>query len=188
MKSAELVIKGSKVIGVGYRPFLLLNAMYLGVEKFFAFNAREDDKETVIIRVRGEGQNITQYIEFAKTNFPEHARVEEVTERNYEGPVMYTDKFLQLLQFEQISKAVPAIINIDRKQDIMIGKHDIMIGKQDLTISILGNMKEDTSAIKNDISALRKDTSDMLYEKYEQLSREIADIKATLSEMKAKAS
>jgi acylphosphatase len=183
MKSAELVIKGSKVIGVGYRPFLLLNAMYLGVEKFFAFNAGEDDKETVIIRVQGEGQNITQYIEFTKTNFPEHARVEEVTERNYEGPVMYTDKFLQLLQFEQISKAVPAIINIDRKQDIMIGKQDIMIGKQDimigkqdLTISILGNMKEDTSAIKNDISALRKDTSDMLYEKYEQLSREIADI------------
>jgi acylphosphatase len=180
MKSAELVIKGSKVIGVGYRPFLLLNAMYLGVEKFFAFNARKDDKETVIIRVQGEDRIIIQYIEFTKTNFPEHASVEEVTERNYEGHVMDTDKFLQLLQFEQISKAVPAIISIDKKQDIMIGK-------QDLTIGILGNMKEDTSAIKNDISALRKDTSDMLYEKYEQLSREIADIKATLSEMKAKA-
>lgn len=42
---------------------------------------------------------------------------------------MEADRFLQLLQFEQINKAIPAIISIDKKKDIMIGKQDIMIEK-----------------------------------------------------------
>ena len=115
MKSAELVIKGSKVIGVGYRPFLLLNAMYLGVEKFSAFNAREEDQETVIVRMQGEDRIIIQCIDFIRSNFPEQAIVEEVTERGFEGLVMDADKFRKILQFEQISKAVTAIISIDKK-------------------------------------------------------------------------
>ena len=186
MKSVELVIKGRKVIDIGYRSYLLLNAMYRDIQKIFAFNAREEGKEKVIIRLQGEDGIITQYIDFIQSNFPEHAEVEEVIERSFEGHVMDADKFLQLLQFEQINKAIPAIISIDKKQDIMIGKQDIMIGKQDSTIIILKGVKEDTSAIKNDISALRKDTSDALYGKYEQLSKEITEIKATLSEIKAK--
>ncbi|VVB67701.1 Uncharacterised protein [uncultured archaeon] len=165
MKSVELVIKGRKVIDIGYRPYLLLNAMYRDIQKIFAFNAREEGKETVIIRLQGEDSSITQYIDFIQSNFPEHAEVEEVIERSFEGHVMDADKFLQLLQFEQINKAVPAIISIDKKQDIMIGK-------QDSTISILKGVKEDAS--------------DALYEKYEQLSKEITEIKATLSEIKAK--
>jgi len=193
MKSVELAIKGGKVVDVGYRPYLLLNAMYQGIQNIFAFNVGEKGEEMVIVRIKGEDEAVTQYADFLKSNFPKHADVEEIIERRFEGPVMEADKFLQLLQFEQINKAIPAIISIDKKQDIMIEKQDVMIGKQDVMIEkqdsalgILDGVREDTSAIRNDISALRKDTSETLYEKYDQLSREITEIKATLSEIKAK--
>lgn len=56
-----------------------------------------------------------QCIEFIRSNFPEQAIVEEVIERGFEGFVMDADKFRKILQFELISKAVTAIISIDKK-------------------------------------------------------------------------
>lgn len=193
MKSVELIIKGRKVIDVGYRPFLLLKAMEWGIQKIYAFNSRAEGREIVVVRVQGEDDIITSYIDFIKSKYPDHAEVEEIVERDFLGPVEDAYKFVQILQFEQIAKAVPVIISLDKKQDIMIEKQDIMIekqdimiGKQETTIGVLRKVKEDTSAIKDDISTLREDTSESLYEKYEELRREVAEIKATLSEIKAK--
>lgn len=201
MKSVELFIKGRKVNGVGYRPFLLLRALEWGIQKIYAFNSLAEGKEIVVVRVQGEDEIVAKYIDFVKSKYPDHADVEEIVEKEFNGPVDDAFKFAQILQFEQIAKAVPVIISIDKKQDIMIekqdvmiekqdimiGKQDIMIGKQDTTIGILGSVKEDTSAMKKDISDLRKDTAESLLEKYEELCREIAEIKATLMELKAKA-
>lgn len=187
MKSVELLIKGRKVNGVGYRPFLLLRALEWGIQKIYAFNSLSEGKEIVVVRVQGEDELVTKYIDFIKSKYPDHADVEEIVEKEFNGPVDDAFKFAQILQFEQIAKAVPVIISIDKKQDIMIEKQDIMIEKQDTTIGILGSVKEDTSAMRKDISDLRKDTAESLLEKYEELCREIAEIKATLMELKAKA-
>ena len=152
MKSVELAIKGGKVVDVGYRPYLLLNAMYQGIQNIFAFNVREKGEEMVIVRIKGEDEAVTQYADFLKSNFPKHAEVEEIIERRFEGPVMEADKFLQLLQFEQINKAIPAIISIDKKQDIMIEKQDVMIGKQDVMIG-----KQDVMIEKQDVMIGKQD-------------------------------
>ena len=152
MKSVELAIKGGKVVDVGYRPYLLLNAMYQGIQNIFAFNVREKGEEMVIVRIKGEDEAVTQYADFLKSNFPKHAEVEEIIERRFEGPVMEADKFLQLLQFEQINKAIPAIISIDKKQDIMIEKQDVMIGKQDVMIG-----KQDVMIGKQDVMIGKQD-------------------------------
>ncbi|MHC1688648.1 MAG: hypothetical protein AB9879_13185 [Methanothrix sp.] len=152
MKSVELAIKGGKVVDVGYRPYLLLNAMYQGIQNIFAFNVGEKGEEMVIVRIKGEDEAVTQYADFLKSNFPKHAEVEEIIERRFEGPVMEADKFLQLLQFEQINKAIPAIISIDKKQDIMIEKQDVMIGKQDVMIG-----KQDVMIEKQDVMIGKQD-------------------------------
>ena len=152
MNSVELAIKGGKVVDVGYRPYLLLNAMYQGIQNIFAFNVREKGEEMVIVRIKGEDEAVTQYADFLKSNFPKHAEVEEIIERRFEGPVMEAGKFLQLLQFEQINKAIPAIISIDKKQDIMIEKQDVMIGKQDVMIE-----KQDVMIGKQDVMIGKQD-------------------------------
>lgn len=180
MKSVELIIKGRKVKNVGYRPFLL-HALNRGIQKFFAFNSGVKASETVTVQMQGEEDVIASFVDFVRSQYPEHAEVEEIIERDFKGHVEDAYKFVQLLQFEQIAKAVPVIISIDKKQDIMIRKQDISIG-------ILSDVRDDTCAIKDDISVLRKDTSESISEKYEELRKEIAEIKETSWNSKLKQS
>ena len=203
-KCYEFIITGRKVCGVGYRPFLLMNALNIGLENIFAYNR---ESKMVVVRVSGEEDVTDRYIDLVRSSFPAHAEVSNIEVREFEGPVMETIQFLQILQFEQISKGIPAILNIDKKQGQMLEKQDSMLEKQDTTIEILRGIKEDTtfikeettiikeetSTIKDDTSALREDLSlvqkdSSLGEKYEQLSREIVEIKATLAEIKTKVS
>ncbi len=105
MKRVELIIKGRKVIGVDYRPFLLLNAMRRGIQKIYAFNNKADGKEIVVVQVQGEDDIVTSYIDFVRSEYPPHAQVEEIAEKDFGGPVEDAYKFAQILQFEQIAKS-----------------------------------------------------------------------------------
>ena len=100
--------------------------------------------------------------------------------KDFSGRVGDAFKYAQILQLEQMYKALPAIISIDKKQDIMIEKQDKATG-------ILRDVSENTCAIREDISVLRRDTSESLSLKYEELRREIIEIKETISELKARA-
>ncbi len=201
-KGREIIISGPKGCGVGYRPFLLQAALGMGIEKIYAYNILGEGTETVVIQLQSDEDKLDRYVEAIRSRRPEHARVDKIEERCYLGDVMDAGVYLQLLQFEQITKAVPAILNIDKKQDAMIERQDatiavlkevkedtsIMLEHQDATIAVLKEVKEDTSSIREDISGLKKDSMDSILEKYLELSREIAEIKATLSEIKAKVS
>lgn len=194
-KGREIIISGSKVCGVGYRPFLLLNALSLGIEKIYAFNVLGEGSEKVIVHLQGDESKLCSYADVIKTSTPELAMVDRIEERDYQGEVMDAGVYLKFLQFEKINKAVPAIFSIDKKQsamlekqDLMLEKQDSMLERQDETISILKEVKDDTSSIRNDISGLKKDATDSILEKYFELSREIAEIRALLSDIKAKVS
>ncbi len=210
MRKIEITIRGPKVVDVGYRPFLLLNAMNFGIGKVFAYNL----EGAVRVRVQGAEEKIDQYLHLIRSARPQHAEVDGVEVTEFEGEVMRASVFLQFLQFEQINKAIPAILSIDKKQDIMIGKQDIMIGKQDImigkqdimigkqdamvskqdqTLDVLEGVREDTSLIRKDVSSIKNDISTLarqttledLEKKYEMLSRDVAEIKAEISEIKA---
>ena len=196
MRKIEITIRGPKAVDVGYRPFLLLNAMNFGIGKVFAYNL----EGAVRVRVQGAEEKIDQYLHLIRSARPQHAEVDGVEVTEFEGEVMRASVFLQFLQFEQINKAIPAILSIDKKQDIMIGKQDIMIGKQDAmvskqdqTLDVLEGVREDTSLIRKDVSSIKNDISTLarqttledLEKKYEMLSRDVAEIKAEISEIKA---
>jgi len=203
MRKIEIEIKGPKVVDVGYRPFLLLNAMNLGISKVFAYNL----EGAVRVRVHGAEEKIDQYLDLIRSVRPQHAEVDGIEVTEFEGEVMRASVFLQFLQFEQINKAIPAILSIDKKQDIMIEKQDIMIEKQDImigkqdamvskqdqTLDVLEGLREDTSFIRKDVSSIKNDISTLarqttledLEKKYEMLSRDVAEIKAEISEIKA---
>ncbi len=56
---------------------------------------------------------MTKFTSFARSNFPKNAQVERIEEREYDRDIMDACLFLQLLQFEQVNKGIPAIISID---------------------------------------------------------------------------
>lgn len=110
MKSVELFITGKKVIDVGYRPFLLLNALKQGIQNINAFNTIEEGKEMVVVRLQGEDDRVTSYINFLRSNFPVQSVVEEIIEREFNGLV--EDAFTRdslLVKYEEIYKEIAEI-------------------------------------------------------------------------------
>jgi acylphosphatase len=182
MKSVELSITGRKVNGVGYRPFLLLKALEWGIQKIHAFNSLAEGKEIVVVRVQGEDEIVTKYIDFIKSKYPDHAEVEEIVEKEFNGPVDDAFKFAQILQFEQIAKAVPVIISIDKKQDIMIGKQDVMIGKQDVMIEKQDQMLGKQDALLDEAKDMNRKFDRVLENDIVELKNDMAEIKAALRE------
>ena len=114
MKSVELFIKGKNVHNIDYKSFLLLKASEQGIQKINAFNSSEK-AETVVVRLQGEDDIVTKYIDFLKTNYPDKLEVEGIIEREFNGHVVYASDFAQILQLELITKAVSAISNIENK-------------------------------------------------------------------------
>ena len=55
-------------------------------------------------------------MDFVKSNFPLHAQVDAVEVREFEGYVMETLLFMQLLQFELIRRAVSVLTRGDGEE------------------------------------------------------------------------
>lgn len=117
MKSVELFIKGKNVHNIDYKPFLLLKASEQGIQKIYAFNSRLEEAETVVVRLQGEDEIVTKYIDFLKTSYPDQLEVEGIIEQEFNGHVLYASDFAQILQLELITKAVSAISNIENKKN-----------------------------------------------------------------------
>ena len=142
--------------------------------------------------LEGNKNQIASFQEFARENKPEDAKVSGRVFEDYEGYVIGIVDYMHLIQVEQLSKGIPAILSIDKKQDKMLEK-------QDTTIQILGNISEelrsvheDTTDMKSTLSRIEVDVkytefslSAFIEEKYQKLEGEIAEIKATLAKMQA---
>lgn len=188
----KVKITGSKVHEVGYRVFLLRKALELGVERFNAYNTKENGMQVLNAFLEGNKNQNAAFQEFANENKPEDAKVSGRVFEDYEGYVIGIVDYMHLIQVEQLSKGIPAILSIDRKQDKMLEK-------QDTTIQILGNISEelrsvheDTTDMKSTLSRIEVDVKDTKFslsafieEKYQKLEGEIAEIKATLARMQA---
>lgn len=80
---------------------------------------------------------------------------------------MKAEKFLQILQFEQVSKGIPAILGIKENTSHMpaiLGNTQKMLEKQEQTVE--------------EIKALRVDLKSYMDGRFAKIEHEIAEIKA----------
>ncbi len=189
--------------------FLANRAIDIDLPGFSAQNRIENGRQVLLAFFEGDESQVVEFRRFIEAEKPPEAEVSSITIQDYQGQVGDTLLFHQKMSSQHLGKGIDAILRMEKKQDMMLGKQDATIGilkevkedtaninnlqiqmldKQDVTIGVLKEVKEDTSSIRNDISELKKDTMDTILEKYFELSREIAEIKATLSEIKAKVS
>jgi len=115
MRTKEKVeIIGPKVHGVGYRYFLMNQAMLLGVDGFAASNqAGRDRQQKVLVIVEGSREAVIDFSAFAKTEKPEEAEVSEVLIGDFDGFVPKMTDFAMILTAGQIVKAIPIIQEIE---------------------------------------------------------------------------
>ena len=194
-------ITGSPVHGVGYRVFLLQKALDYGILRFNARNEVSHEKQQVIVRAEGEPAMIEEFCSFIRSESPPDAIISDISFQEYTGYVISIVDYMHLVPIEQLSKGIPAIISIDKKQDRMLdkqdqmldkqdqmlgkqdqmlGKQDQMLGKQDQMIQTLDHME---TSITGEIKDLRTDLRSYLERKFSVMEQDIQQIKVKIGLM-----
>ncbi len=202
MEKVKIIIIGERVHEVGYRVFLLNNALNFGIDRFNSYNAKENGMPAVIVLLEADEEIIADFYDFINKIFPEDAKVSEIKKEGFKGRVTNIEQYMHLAMVEQLDKGIPAIIDIkDNTENIMthtekilehtshipLMREDIAEMKKDISeskshTSYIPEMREDTASIRYDT----KEIATKLWQKYEELSKEIAQMKITLSKIEAK--
>ena len=167
-------IIGKKVHDVGYRVFLLRKALELGADRFNAYNTKENGDQVLISVLDGDSDQISTFQNYVRNNKPENTEVSDIIFEDYAGYVIGIVDYMHLIQVEQLSKGIPAILSIDRKQDRMLEKQDQMLEKQDQMLDKLDQTRTD---ITSEIRELRRDLRSYLDEKLIKIESDIFQIK-----------
>ncbi|MEM0215221.1 MAG: acylphosphatase [Archaeoglobaceae archaeon] len=163
----KIIIKG-KVHGVGYRVKLINMALEYGIDRFAVFNTFTNGKEAVMILVDAPEEILELLKERIKAEKPEKAIVESVEFLECRFSVPPIERSMQAFQIEHWGKAIPIMLNMLEKQDLMLEKQDKMLEKQDLMLEKMDLMleKQDLMLEKQD-KMLEK--QDLMLEKQDKM-------------------
>jgi len=165
-----------------------------GFVHFNAINQQEGDTEAIYVYIEGPDEKVERFIDFVHTSLPTHAQVSTIRVEPYEGDVLPLSTYLQYLQFEQLNKGIPAILNIESMQREVLTKQDQTltilhesVKKQDQMLAILNESsnKQDQmiscqKETTEEIHGFRKDLTEMMSERFTRLEQELATIKDAL--------
>ena len=167
-------ITGNPVHGVGYRIFLLQKALGYGILRFDARNEVSNGNQQVIVQAEGEPDLIETFSAFIRSKSHPEAIISDISFQEYTGHVISIIDFMHMIQIEQLSKGISAIISIDKKQDRMLDKQDQMLNKQDQVIQKIDHME---TSITGEIKDLRIDLRSYLDRKFSVVEQDIQQIK-----------
>jgi len=115
----KVKITGPKVYDVGYRVFLLKNAMNLALPGLSTYNWEEKGQQEVIALVEGDEARIAPFLQAIEKNKPELAEVSKVTSEPYDGDVGRTIEMAMLCSFVQLDKAIPLLLKIQENTAVI---------------------------------------------------------------------
>jgi len=190
MPRKRIVITGN-VHDVGYRPFLLGIAGFLGIERFYADNILLDGKQAVEILLDSSEDKVSAFIDLIERKKPEAAVVESIQVEDYSGNVMEIEsyyRYLTALQLEKIATYGGQMLkkqdSMLEKQDEMLRKQDEMLRKQDETIRAIREegrkTREKISSSTKLISSKLDNMTYLLEERFKRLEEEVERIKRAL--------
>jgi acylphosphatase len=108
----KIKITGPKVHEVGYRYFLMSNAIDMGLKGFHARNRTGEKEPEVIALVEGDEETIADFKKLIETKKPEHSQVSSIAFEDYKGDVMKTESYAQICSAIQLNKAIPVLLEI----------------------------------------------------------------------------
>jgi len=166
----KITIAGPKVHAVGYRVFLLKQAMNTALPGLSAYNCEERGQEKVIALVQGDEARINAFLKAVENNKPELAEVSEVTSEPYDGDVGRTSEVAMLCLFVQWEKVVLLLLDMRdelktvRKNTDMIPQISEDIKAVRKNTDTIPQMSKDLKAVRETTDAVRKTTDATLDE------------------------
>jgi acylphosphatase len=165
----KIKIIGPKVHDVGYRYFLMSNAIDIGLKGFQARNRMNEKEQEVTALVEGDEEAIADFKELLETRKPEHSEVSKVAFENYKGDVMRAGEYAQVCSALQLNKAIPVLLAI-RDNTKMIPQ----IGED------IKAARKTTDATLDEIKGLREDIQPGYATNFRQMQTDIRAIKERL--------
>jgi len=169
----KIIVKG-RVHGVGYRVKLINMALEYGIDRFGVFNVEIDGKQAVMVLVDAPDEIVEIVKQRIEEEKPERAVVESISFEEYEYEVPPIERSIQTFQMEHWGKAIPIMLEMLEKQDLMIEKQDVMIEKQDLMLE-----KQDAGLSKMDLMIEKQDE---MLRRQDEAIKEIREVKETVKE------
>ena len=153
----KIIINGSRIHDVGYRLALLQYAKEYRILSFEAINTLDDEKECVCIYVEGEENKITEFVSKVHRTIPEVALVNAITDEYYEGEILPISVFSQDLQMEQMTKAVPILVEMRDLQKETLEKQDKALNLHHQTLDLQHQTLDLQHDTISEIKGLRED-------------------------------
>ena len=167
MSNMKLKVKiaGPKVHDVGYRVFLLKNAMNQALPGLSTYNWEENCQQEVVVLAEGDEARITAFLQAVKKKKPELAEVSKVTFEDYDGEVGRISEDAMFCTFVQLDKAIPLLLDI--RDDIKAVRKTT-----DETLSEIKAVRKTTDKTLSEIKAVRENT-----EMIPQISEDIKEVR-----------
>jgi len=173
----KIKIIGRKVHDVGYRYFLMTNAIDIGLGGFQARNRSSGNDQEVIALVEGDQDAIADFKGLVKTRTPEHSVVSNIAFEDYEGDVMRTESYAQVCSAIQLNKAIPVLLQIRDNTKNTLDEVRASRKTGDETLSEIKVMRKTTDATLEEISGLREDIQPSYANDLKQVQADIRALK-----------
>ncbi len=164
----KITITGSKIFDIGYRYFLVEQALGFGIERFRAVNLRKENK--LLVFVEGNEEALNEFVEFAKNNFPKDAQVDNIEVEDYKGYVPKVDQFLLLFNVQQSRKFIE--IGKEVRDEVKQTREEL--GKK------IEDVGKKVDKVADKIDELRTDLKSYMDERFRIIEEDIRKIKAKL--------
>lgn len=169
----KITLAGPKVHDVGYRVFLLKNAMNTALPGLSTYNWEADGRQQVIALVEGDEARIKAFLKKIEKDRPGLAQVTEVTSEPYEGEVGRTSEVAMLCSFVQLDKAIPLLL--DMRDDLKAVRKT-----SDATLDEVRAVRKTTDATLEEIKGMRADIQPGYASNFRQMQSDIRAIKERL--------
>lgn len=146
----KVKITGPKVHDVGYRYFLMTNAIDIGLRGFQARNRMGEKEQEVVATIEGDEESIADFGKLVEARKPERAEVSNIAFEDFEGDVMKTENYAQVCSAMQLNKAIPVLLEIrdNTKKSLDEIKEEIKGLREDIQPGYARQMQADVRAIK----------------------------------------
>lgn len=142
----KIKIIGPKVHDVGYRYFLMTNAIDMGLKGFQARNRVSGKDQEVIVLVEGDEEAIADFKVLVESKKPEHAEVSNIAFENYDSDVMRVGEYAQVCSALQLNKAIPLLL--DMRNDLKAVRKNT---------DAIPRLEANTNLVLEEIKGLRED-------------------------------
>ncbi len=169
----RIIITGPRVHEVGYRYWLMNQAMSLGIEGFNAINVTDVNKQQqVIVLLEDLPEALDAFKALVNENKPERAMVSKILFEDYPGKVTRLSNFAQALTAGQLLKAIPILQDIHDQVKVLPDIQDKVKVLPDILdqVKVLPEIRDYTAQTAE---SLRED-------RMTRMERDIRTIKAKL--------